>query len=81
MFRMVNRSLTGLPQPDKALYFTSLRRIVLCGAGGSDDASTDPFNGGRSWYRNSHFQRSEGLDASSHELADMGLEKLNPDTP
>ena len=63
MFRMVNRSfsvghLTALREwrrrdyrdvrPSRLDYFISLKRMMLCGAGGSDDTSTDPFSGGRS---------------------------------
>ena len=46
-------------------HFTSLSGITATGAGGSDESSTVPLTGGRSWNMKSHFQRSDGLLASS----------------
>ena len=45
-------------------YFTSLKGIIPGGAG-SADGSTSPLTGGRSWNMKSHFQRSDGFEASS----------------
>ena len=50
---------------DTRPHFTSLSGIIATGAGGSDDNSTVPLTGGRSWNMKSHFQRSDGLLASS----------------
>ena len=38
---------------------------IDAGGSGSDDGSTEPLTGGRSWNMKSHFQRSDGFDACS----------------
>src|SRR5665213_2125512 len=62
-------------------HFTSLSGIIATGAGGSDDSSTVPLTGGRSWNMKSHFQRSDGLLASSQWRPSIGVPNVSAVMP